>query len=58
MITSKRYFPERRDIVMESGSFCSMLLSTMRRLYLRTYEKTMPSLHLSEWLEWKFKSVA
>ena len=51
MITSKGYFPERRDIVMESGSFCSMLLSTMRMLYLRTCEKTMPSLRLSEWLE-------
>ena len=51
MITSERYFPERRDIVMESGSFCSMLLSTMRIQYLRTYEKTMPSLRLSEWLE-------
>ena len=51
MITSKRYFPEWRDIIMESGSFCSMLLSTMRMLYLRTCEKTMPSLRLSEWLE-------
>ena len=42
----------------ESSSFFSRVSSAMRRLYLRTYEKTMLSLHLSEWLEWKCKSVA
>ena len=39
----------------ESSSFFSRVSSAMRRLYLRTYEKTMLSLHLSEWLEWKCK---
>ena len=29
----------------------------MRRLYLRACEKTILSLHLSEWLEWKCKSA-
>ena len=53
MITSKRYCLARRDIVRESSSFCSMLSSAMRRLYLRACEKTMLSLHLREWLEWK-----
>ena len=40
VITSKRYFLSRRDIVGESSSFCSMLPSAMRRLYLRACEKT------------------
>ena len=35
-----------------------MLSSAMRRLYLRACKKTMLSLHLSEWLEWKCRSVA
>ena len=30
----------------------------MRRLYLRASEKTLLSLHLSELLEWKYRSVA
>ena len=30
----------------------------MRRLYLRACEKTILSLHLSEWLEWKCRSMA
>ena len=30
----------------------------MRRLYLRACKKTMLSLHLSEWLEWKCRSAA
>ena len=58
VITSNGYFLARRDIVRESSSFCSMLSSVMRRLYLRACEKTMLSLHLSEWLEWKCRSVA
>ena len=36
-------------------SFCSMVSSAMRRLYLRASEKTMLSLCLSEWLGWKCK---
>ena len=35
-----------------------MLSSAMRRLYLRACKKTILSLHLSEWLEWKCKSAA
>ena len=35
-----------------------MLSSAMRRLYLRACKKTMLSLHLSEWLEWKCRSAA
>ena len=58
VITSNRYFLARRDIVRESSSFCSTLSSAMRRLYLRACEKTMLSLHLSEWLEWKCRSAA
>ena len=58
VITSNGYFLARRDIVRESSSFCSTLSSAMRRLYLRACEKTMLSLHLSEWLEWKCRSVA
>ena len=57
-ITSNGYFLARRDIVRESSSFCSTLSSAMRRLYLRACEKTMLSLHLSEWLEWKCRSAA
>lgn len=48
----------RRDTVRESNSFCSRVSSAMRRLYLRAFKKTMPSLHLSEWLEWKCKIAA
>ena len=48
----------RRDILRESSSFCSMLSSAMRRLYLRVSEKTMLSLHLSEWLERKCSTVS
>ena len=58
VMTSKGYFLARRDIVRETSSFCSMLSSAMRRLYLRACEKTMLSLHLSEWLEWKCRSAA
>ena len=52
---SKEYFLARRDTVRESSSMAS---SAMRRLYLRSWEKTMLSLHLSEWLEWKCRSAA
>ena len=30
----------------------------MRRFYLRACKKTVFSLHLSEWLEWKWRSAA
>ena len=58
VITSNVYFLARRDIVRESSSFCSTLSSAMRRFYLRACKKTMLSLHLSEWLEWKCRSAA
>ena len=58
VITSDGYFLARRDIVRESSSFCSTLSFAMRRLYLRACKKTMLSLHLSEWLEWKCRSAA
>ena len=58
VITSNGYFLARRDIVRESSSFYSTLSSEMRRLYLRACGKTMLSLHLSEWLEWKCRSAA
>ena len=48
----------RRDTARELSSFCSMMSSAMRRLYLRTCEKTMLSLHLSKWLEWECRSAA
>ena len=51
MMISKGYFPVRRDTVKESSSFCSVMSSVMRRLYLRACDKTRHSLHLSEWLE-------
>ena len=58
VITSDGYFLARRDIVRESSCFCSTLSFAMRRLYLRACKKTMLSLHLSEWLEWKCRSAA
>ena len=58
VITSNGYFLARRDIVRESISFCSTLSSAMRKIYLRACEKTMLSLHLSEWMEWKCTSAA
>ena len=57
-ITSNGYFLARRDIVRELSSFCSTSSSAIRRLYLRACEKTMLSLHLSEWLEWECRSAA
>ena len=56
-MTSRGYFLTRRDIVREPSSFCSMLSSAMRRLYLKACEKTILSLHLSGWLEWKCRSA-
>ena len=56
-MTSRGYFLRRRDIVREPSSFCSMLSSAMRRLYLKACEKTLLSLHLSGWLEWKCRSA-
>ena len=58
VMTSKGYFLARRDIVRKSSFFCSMLSSAMRGLYFRACGKTMLSLHLSEWLEWKYRSAA
>ena len=58
LITSNGYFLARRNIARESSSCCSTLLSAMRRLYLRACKKTMLSLHLSEWLEWKCRRGA
>ena len=46
VMISKGYFLARRDNVRESSSFCSMVSSAMRRLYLRACKKTMVSLHL------------
>ena len=40
----------RRDNARELSSFSSRVSSAMKRLYLRACEKTMLSLHLSEWL--------
>ena len=48
----------RRDTVRKSNSFCRRVSSAMRRLYLRAFKKTILSLHLSEWLEWKCKNAA
>ena len=56
-MTSRGYFLARRDTVRKIEFFCSMLPSAMRRLYLRACEKTMLSLHLSEWLKWKRRSA-
>ena len=58
VIISQGYFLARRDVVRESSSFCSLLWSAMRSLYLRACEKTMLCLHLSEWLKWKCRSAA
>ena len=41
VMISKGYFLEKRDTVRESSSFCSMVSSAMRRLYLRACEKTI-----------------
>ena len=54
---SKGHFLARRDIVRELSSFCSIVSSAMRTLYLRACEKTMLSLHLSKWSEWKCRSA-
>ena len=45
VMTSSWYFLARRDIARESSSSCSKSLSTIRRLYLRVFEKTILSLH-------------
>ena len=58
MMISKEYFLAMRDTVRESNSFCSMMSSALRRLYLRGCKKTIVFLHLSEWLKWKCRSVA
>ena len=57
VMISQEYFLAKRDTARESSSFCSMVPSPARRLYLRACEKTMLSLCLSEWLEWKCKSA-
>ena len=58
MMASREYFLARRDVVRDSSSFCSMLSSAVKRLYLRACKKTMLPLHLSEWLEWKCRRAA
>ena len=55
VMISKGYVLARTGTLGEWSSFCSMVSSAMRRLYLRACEKVMLSLHLSEWLEWKCK---
>ena len=55
---SEDYILARRNTVKESSSFYSMVSSTMRRFYLRTCEKTMLSLHLSQQVECKCRSMA
>ena len=57
MMISKGYFLARRNTVRELNSFCSRVSSAMRKLYLRACDKAMLSLYLSEWMEWKCKSV-
>ena len=52
MMICKEYFLARRDIVWESSSFCSIMSSAIRRMYLQDCKKTILSLYLSEWLEW------
>ena len=39
----KGHFLARRDTVRKLSFFCSRILSTMRRLYLRACKKTMLS---------------
>ena len=58
VIISKEHFLARRDTVRKSSSFCSMVSSAVRGLYLRVCEKIILSLHLSEWLDWKYRSTA
>ena len=58
VINYKGYCMSRRDTVRKSNSFCSRASSAMRRFYLRAFKKTILSLHLSEWLEWKCKNAA
>ena len=58
LMISKGYFLAKRDILRKSNSFCSRVSSAIRRFYLRDCEKTILSLHLNEWFEWKYKSAA
>ena len=58
VMISKGYSLAGRDPARKSSSFYSMVSSVMRRLYLRACEKTMLSLHLHEWLEWKYRGGA
>ena len=57
VMISKGYFLARRNTVRQLNSFCSRVSSAMRKLYLRACDKAMLSLYLSEWMEWKCKSV-
>ena len=50
---SEEFCLARKNAVRELSSFCSRVLSVMRRLHLRDFEKTKLSLDLSERLEWK-----
>ena len=58
VMISKGYSLAGRDPARKWSSFYSMVSSVMRRLYLRACEKTMLSLHLHEWLEWKYRGGA
>ena len=51
VMISKGYCLARRDTARELSFFRSRASSALRRLCLRACEKTMLSLHLSEWLE-------
>ena len=58
VMISKGYFLARRDIVRKSSSSSRRVSSAIRRLYLSACDKTMLSMHLNKWLEWKCKSAA
>ena len=58
VMISKGYFMARRGTGRKSSFSCSIASSVIRSFHLRACEKTMISLHLTEWLEWKCRSVA
>ena len=47
LMISIGHFLARRNTVRESSSFCGRVSSAMRRLHLRTCQRTMLSLYLS-----------
>ena len=58
VMISKGYFMARRGTGRKSSFSRSIASSVIRSFHLRACEKTMISLHLTEWLEWKCRSVA